>query len=130
MTGHALPRRALRLATATALAATAVLAGPVSRAAHAGGGEGGFRGPVRRYDGSALVLYALREKVGDAAFRKIERAWVSDYRGRSAGTEDFIALASRTARQDLDPFLTPWLYGGRTPPMPNHPDWTVAPVPE
>ncbi|MER6328477.1 M1 family metallopeptidase [Streptomyces sp. NPDC001034] len=83
---------------------------------------------VMRYDGSALVLYALREKVGAAAFERIEKSWVSTYRGRTAGTQDFIALASRVADEDLKPFLTDWLHGPRTPPMPGHPDWQVDPV--
>ncbi|MGW1721358.1 M1 family metallopeptidase [Streptomyces sp. NPDC002306] len=81
-----------------------------------------------RYDGSALVLYALREKVGEQAFDRIERAWVTKYQGRAAGTRDFVALASTVAGEDLAPFLTPWLYGPSTPPMPGHPDWTVDPV--
>ncbi|MEU3514924.1 M1 family metallopeptidase [Streptomyces sp. NPDC006654] len=83
---------------------------------------------VMRYDGSALVLYALREKVGDEAFDRIERAWVTRYRGRAAGTRDFVALASEVAGEDLTPFLTPWLYGPVTPAMPGHPDWHVDPV--
>ncbi|MFI9424624.1 M1 family metallopeptidase [Streptomyces achromogenes] len=83
---------------------------------------------VMRYDGSALVLFALREKVGEETFGRIERAWVSAYRGRAAGTRDFIALASRVAGEDLGPFLHPWLYGAHTPPMPGHPDWRVDPV--
>ncbi|MFF4438519.1 M1 family metallopeptidase [Streptomyces sp. NPDC001621] len=83
---------------------------------------------VMRYDGSALVLYALREKVGEETFGRIERAWVSRYRGRAAGTRDFVALASEVAGEDLTPFLTPWLYGPHTPPMPGHPDWRVDPV--
>ncbi|WP_095932980.1 M1 family metallopeptidase [Streptomyces sp. Tue6028] len=81
-----------------------------------------------RYDGSALVLYALREKVGEATFGKIERAWVTTYKGKTASTQDYIDLASKVAREDLDGFLHPWLYGAKTPPMPNHPDWVVAPV--
>ncbi|MER5406582.1 M1 family metallopeptidase [Streptomyces sp. NPDC002769] len=81
-----------------------------------------------RYDGSTLVLYALREKVGQTVFGKIERAWVTQYRGRIAGTQDYIDLASKVAGQDLDGFLHPWLYGAKTPPMPNHPDWVVDPV--
>ncbi|SFY47789.1 Aminopeptidase N [Streptomyces sp. F-1] len=85
---------------------------------------------VMRYDGSALVLYALREKVGTETFERIERSWVSTYRGRVAGTRDFIDLASRVARQDLRPFLTEWLHGPHTPPMPGHPDWRVDPVQE
>ncbi|MFJ9821192.1 M1 family metallopeptidase [Streptomyces sp. NPDC101151] len=81
-----------------------------------------------RYDGSALVLYALREKVGEDTFDRIERSWVTTYRGRTAGTRDFVALASRVAGEDLAPFLTPWLYGAHTPAMPGHPDWQVDPV--
>ncbi|WP_199791468.1 M1 family metallopeptidase [Streptomyces sp. 142MFCol3.1] len=81
-----------------------------------------------RYDGSALVLYALREKVGEETFGKIERAWVTTYEGRAGSTQDYIDLASKVAGEDLDGFLHPWLYGAKTPPMPNHPDWVVAPV--
>ncbi|MFF4399548.1 M1 family metallopeptidase [Streptomyces sp. NPDC001480] len=81
-----------------------------------------------RYDGSALVLYALREEVGEETFGRIERSWVTRYRGRAAGTADFVALASEVAGRDLKPFLTPWLYGKHTPPMPGHPDWRTDPV--
>jgi aminopeptidase N len=81
-----------------------------------------------RYDGSTLVLYALREKVGEETFGKIERAWVTEYRGKIASTQDYVDLASKVAGQDLDGFLHPWLYGARTPPMPHHPDWVVDPV--
>jgi len=81
-----------------------------------------------RYDGSALVLYALREKVGQETFGKIERAWVTKYRGKTASTQDYIDLASKVAGEDLDGFLHPWLYGAKTPPMPNHSDWVVNPV--
>jgi aminopeptidase N len=82
----------------------------------------------QRYHGGALVLYALREKIGTRAFEKLEREWVRRYRNESVGTDDFIALASKVARKDLRGFLRDWLYGTTTPPMPNHPDWTVDPV--
>jgi aminopeptidase N len=81
------------------------------------------------YLGGALVLYALRQKVGDEAFDAIERAWVSRYEGKSASTDDFIALASEVSGEDLTAFLGRWVYGTETPPMPGHPDWTVEPVP-
>jgi len=81
------------------------------------------------YDGGALVLYALQQKIGTTRFQLLERAWVSKYRGKSASTGDFIALASRISGQDQRTFLTAWLYGSTTPAMPGHPDWTVAPVP-
>ncbi|WP_394435610.1 M1 family metallopeptidase [Streptomyces sp. SGAir0957] len=81
-----------------------------------------------RYDGSALVLYALRAEVGAGTFQRIERAWLTTYRGRAASTADFTALASKVAGRDLSGFLHPWLYGPKTPPMPGHPDWVVTPV--
>lgn len=80
------------------------------------------------YEGGALVLYALQQKIGVSAFDRVERAWVRDYRGRSASTADFIALASRVSHRRLGGFLHRWLYGRTTPPMPGHPGWTVAPA--
>jgi aminopeptidase N len=79
------------------------------------------------YDGGALVLYALQQKIGTAKFQQLERAWVRKYRGESASTYDFIALASKISHRDLRAFLIAWLYGTTTPAMPGHPDWTVSP---
>ncbi|MGW1790458.1 M1 family metallopeptidase [Streptomyces tubercidicus] len=75
------------------------------------------------YDGSALVLYALRQKIGPAAFDRIEREWVSRHRDGVAGTGDFIQLSSQVAGEDLTAFFQGWLYGERTPPMPGRPQW-------
>ncbi|MFI1801035.1 M1 family metallopeptidase [Streptomyces sp. NPDC020379] len=75
------------------------------------------------YDGSAVVLYALREKIGAPAFESLERQWVARHRDSTATTADFTALASRISHQDLTQFLRDWLYGPTTPPMPGHPDW-------
>ncbi|MFI1016534.1 M1 family metallopeptidase [Streptomyces sp. NPDC020965] len=81
------------------------------------------------YDGSALVLYALRETIGQDAFDRLERAWVRDHRDGTAGTADFVRLASDTAGRDLGAFFRAWLYAERTPPMPGHPDWkSTAPA--
>ncbi|MEP7090127.1 MAG: M1 family metallopeptidase [Nocardioidaceae bacterium] len=79
------------------------------------------------YYGGALALYALRQKVGRASFGRIERAWVHRYQGRSASTRDFIRLASRVSGRHLDGFLSAWLYGHTTPPMPGRPGWKVEP---
>ncbi|BCY07033.1 M1 family metallopeptidase [Actinoplanes sp. L3-i22] len=81
------------------------------------------------YDGGALVLYALRQKIGAKAFDVLERSWVAKYRGETASTQDFIALASKISHQNLSGFLNDWLYGTTTPPMPGHPDWTVTAPP-
>jgi aminopeptidase N len=83
---------------------------------------------INVYDGGALVLFALREKVGAAKFARIERDWARVHRGGSASTADFIDLATRIGGPDVRPFLTDWLFGTSTPSMPNHPDWTVQPV--
>ncbi|MFI1257406.1 M1 family metallopeptidase [Streptomyces netropsis] len=82
------------------------------------------------YDGSALVLYALRQKIGATAFDRLEREWVAGHRDATATTADFIALASKISGQDLKPFLHAWLYEAKTPPMPGHPTWKTAKKPE
>ncbi|GGO91473.1 M1 family metallopeptidase [Wenjunlia tyrosinilytica] len=89
----------------------------------ADGKLGIFRGNV--YSGGALVLYALRQRIGVAAFEKLERAWVADHRDGTASTADFIALASKVSGSDQKAFLRDWLYGTDTPPMPGHQDWTA-----
>jgi aminopeptidase N len=83
---------------------------------------------INVYDGGALVLYALRQKIGPTAYDRLERAWAQDNAGTSRSTDDFIAFASKSSGQDLTGFLRAWLYGTTTPPMPGHPDWTVDPV--
>jgi aminopeptidase N len=80
------------------------------------------------YDGGAVVLYALRQVIGDRTFGRLERLWAQRYEGKSVATEDFIALASRVSGRNLGPFLRDWLYGTETPPMPGHPDWQPLPV--
>ncbi|MFI7407671.1 M1 family metallopeptidase [Streptomyces sp. NPDC049627] len=82
----------------------------------------------QRYLGGVLVLYALRNLVGEQAFTALERAFLDRYRNSSASTEDYIAVASEVTGQDLSGFLRDWLYGTKTPRMPGHPDWTVTPV--
>jgi aminopeptidase N len=84
---------------------------------------------LQRYHGGALVLYALRQKIGEAAFQRIERAYVDRFRDRSVTTDDYIKLAAQVSgRGDVIPFLRDWLYGTKTPKMPGHPDWKVNPV--
>ncbi|MFE4955500.1 M1 family metallopeptidase [Streptomyces sp. NPDC056653] len=75
------------------------------------------------YDGSALVLYALRQEIGEPAFDQLERRWVRTHRDSTATTRDFVRLASQIAGRDLTAFFDSWLYGAKTPPMPGHPDW-------
>jgi aminopeptidase N len=78
------------------------------------------------YDGSALVLYALRQTIGVPAFDRLERTWVTRHRDSSATTADFVRLASEVSGRDLDAFFDAWLHGEKTPPMPGHPDWKAT----
>jgi aminopeptidase N len=78
------------------------------------------------YSGGALVLYALQQKIGDKKFQQLERAWVRQYRGKSPSTKDFIKLASKISGQNLNSFLTKWLYGKKVPPMPGHASWKAT----
>jgi len=82
----------------------------------------------QRYLGGVLVLYALRQAVGEDVFSAIERTFLDRHRNSSATTQDYIAVASEVSGQDQCGFLTDWLYGTKTPRMPGHPDWTVTPV--
>ncbi|MFD4948299.1 M1 family metallopeptidase [Streptomyces sp. NPDC058239] len=78
------------------------------------------------YDGSALILYALRQEIGENVFDRLERSWVKKHRDSNAATADFVRLAAQTAGRDLTSFFDGWLYGEKTPPMPGHPDWHSA----
>lgn len=89
-----------------------------------GNKEGIFRSNV--YDGGALVLYALRQRIGAPAFERLEREWVTRHADGTASTADFAALATEVSGHDQAAFLNTWLYGDRTPPMPGHPDWKAA----
>ena len=79
------------------------------------------------YYGGALVLYALRQQVGDAAFRALERAWVARYRDGVASTQDFIALASQVSGAGPDGVPQRRVYGTTTPPRPCSPPPFVPP---
>jgi aminopeptidase N len=72
----------------------------------------------------SLVVYALHEKVGDQTYQRIVDTYLDRYRDRTATSADFVRVATQVGGQDLGPFLHDWLYGGKTPPMPGHPDWT------
>ncbi|KUM70477.1 M1 family metallopeptidase [Streptomyces griseorubiginosus] len=82
----------------------------------------------QRYLGGVLVLYALRQQVGETAFAAIESTFLERFRNSAASTADYIAVASEISGTDQSGFLRDWLYGTKTPRMPGHPDWTVTPA--
>ena len=70
------------------------------------------------YIGGALVFHALRLKVGDEAFFRTLRTYYDRYKGRSAGTQDLIAVAEEVSGQELSPFFSDWLYSTDLPALP------------
>jgi aminopeptidase N len=72
----------------------------------------------RIYQQGALTLQALRKNVGDDTFFKIVRTFTDDYKGKSAGTDDFVSVASQVAGKDLKPLFDQWLHSGKLPPSP------------
>ncbi|MER7760660.1 M1 family metallopeptidase [Streptomyces sp. NPDC097619] len=80
------------------------------------------------YLGGPLALYALRQKVGEETFRRIETAFIARYRDASPGTEDYLRTTERVAGPEAARFLRDWLYGTTVPAMPGHPDWTTDPA--
>jgi aminopeptidase N len=67
------------------------------------------------YDRGGMTVYALRLKIGDAAFGKLLTTWTSRHRGGNADTADLIAMAEQISGQDLDAFFQAWLYGKKAP---------------
>jgi aminopeptidase N len=71
-----------------------------------------------RFEGGAMTLQALRQKIGDADFFELLQTWYARHKYGNASTEDFIALAEEVSGRDLDDFFRIWLYtpGKPTPP--------------
>ena len=66
-----------------------------------------FAGQV--YVRGAAALYALRGKIGDAAFLAGARSWLSRNSDSTATTEDFQAVMEKASRQQLGAFFDDWL---------------------
>ncbi|WP_435771673.1 M1 family metallopeptidase [Nocardioides sp. SYSU DS0651] len=67
------------------------------------------------YDRGAMVLAALRNRIGAVPMRQLLRTWARDNHDGNAGVADFRALAEDVSGQDLDSFFAAWLDGGRPP---------------
>ncbi|KHL16059.1 peptidase M1-like protein [Mumia flava] len=72
-----------------------------------------FAGAV--YSRGALTLYELQQTIGEKDFAKLLKAWPRTYRYDAASTADFIALAEKISKQDLDEFFEVWAYTPEKP---------------
>ncbi|MFD2824578.1 M1 family metallopeptidase [Lacinutrix iliipiscaria] len=61
------------------------------------------------YKKGALVLYMLREKVGDSVFRLAVRSYLNKHAFKNVETLDFIKEVERFSEQDLSAFVDKWL---------------------
>ena len=66
-----------------------------------------------------MTLHALRLTVGDEAFFRTLRTYVSRYRYSNASTDDFVAIANEVSGQDLGEFFDAWLFAPTTPEIPD-----------
>ncbi len=67
------------------------------------------------YVRGAMVVVALRERIGQSGLDAVLKEWVERYRGRAASTADFEALVEELAGDDLTDFFDAWLHAGRVP---------------
>jgi aminopeptidase N len=57
-----------------------------------------------------MTLQALRNEVGDETLFRILRSWYADNKYGNVTTADFIALAERESRRQLDALFRAWPY--------------------
>lgn len=67
------------------------------------------------YDRGAMVLAALRNRVGAVPMRNLLRAWVAAHRDGNASVAQFEAFAESQTGADLDGFFDAWLRSGAVP---------------
>jgi aminopeptidase N len=72
----------------------------------------------RVYNGGAIMLQLLREKIGDAHFFTLARTWIAQNKYSNASTAQFTQLAEKVSGQDLDAFFKDWLYSPIKPDLP------------
>jgi aminopeptidase N len=77
--------------------------------------EPGDPGPDKQfddavYDRGAVAIQALRDTIGDHAFRTLLKAWPALHRYGNGTIADFRHLAERLSGKDLGSFFRIWLY--------------------
>lgn len=67
------------------------------------------------YLGPALMWHAIRQEVGDAAFRDAVRAWPTEQAGRSVGRDELVSWWSERTGTELASLFDAWLDGEQSP---------------
>ncbi|MDZ5623164.1 M1 family metallopeptidase [Nocardioides bizhenqiangii] len=71
---------------------------------------------LRVYDRGGMTVAALRNRIGDADFRRLLRRWVSVHQNGNAQVEQFEQMAETVSGEQLDEFFDAWLRSGERPP--------------
>jgi aminopeptidase N/predicted negative regulator of RcsB-dependent stress response len=66
-----------------------------------------------------MIFHMLRGIVGDAAFGKILRAAIDQYKGKGISAGDFEKIAEQQSQLNLTPFFSEWLDGTGAPEFQN-----------
>ena len=61
------------------------------------------------YQRGAWVLFALREKIGDKAFREVIRTYLKKYQHKNVTTDDFFGVVKEITGEETDTFQKKWL---------------------
>lgn len=78
------------------------------------------------YQGGAVVLHALRTRVGDAAFFQTLQTYAERFAYANASTADLVAVAEEVSGQELSAFSEAWLYDSEPPEWPEPLEEQVA----
>ena len=70
-----------------------------------------FDRPV--YDRGAMLLQALRNRIGETDFWTLLRTWLDEHSGGNGSTADFRALADEVSGEDLSALFDAWLSSGK-----------------
>jgi aminopeptidase N len=70
------------------------------------------------YQRGAMTVHALRKAVGDAAFFRILRTWLTERRNGNGATADFIGVAERVSGKQLRALFDAWLFKTTKPGKP------------
>jgi aminopeptidase N len=67
------------------------------------------------YQRGAMVVQALRHRIGEADFSTLLHTWLTQHRDGNVAIADFTALAEEVSGEDLDGFFQHWLYDAQRP---------------
>lgn len=73
----------------------------------------------RAYQRGALVLHALRYRLGDAEFRRMVKVYYNTHKFGNVSSDDFIqTVVKASGKPELKAFLEGWIYGRVVPDFP------------